>query len=53
MGPNAEATFNTYYRIVERRSKKIRAQGHSVAKQALKVYHELIAERERRLGGQE
>jgi hypothetical protein len=53
MDPDAEATFNAYYRIIERRSKKIRTQGHSVAKQALKVYHELIAERERRWGGQE
>ncbi|HEY5751246.1 MAG TPA: hypothetical protein VIU12_34525 [Chryseolinea sp.] len=53
MDPDAEVTFNTYYRIIERRSKKIRAQGHSVAKQALKVYHELVAERERRLGGHE
>jgi len=53
MDPDAEATFNAYYRIIERRSKKIRANSHSVVKQALKAYHELVAERKKQLGGWE
>ena len=36
-----DETFNTYYEILERRSRKIQADNDSIMKQALKAYMEL------------
>lgn len=39
---------NFYYKLIEKRSKKIQADSESIMKQALKVYVELMAEKKRR-----
>ena len=43
-----DETGEFYFRIMERRSKKIEADNDSIVTQALKVYIELVAERKRR-----
>jgi hypothetical protein len=43
-----DETSEFYFRIMERRSKKIEADYDSIVTQALKVYMELISERKRR-----
>ena len=46
-----DETTAFYFRIMERRSKKVKQDGKSVVKQALKVYAELCGERRRRSVG--
>jgi len=43
-----DETGEFYYKIMERRSKKIDADNDSIVTQALKVYIELVTERKRR-----
>jgi hypothetical protein len=43
-----DATSEFYFKIMERRSRKIDADNDSIVTQALKVYIELVAERKRR-----
>lgn len=43
-----DETSEFYFKIMERRSKKIGSDNDSIVTQALKVYMELIAERRRR-----
>lgn len=43
-----DETGEFYFRIMERRSKKVEPDNDSIVTQALKVYIELIAERKRR-----
>jgi hypothetical protein len=43
-----DETGEFYFKIMERRSKKIDADNDSIVTQALKVYMELVAERKRR-----
>jgi hypothetical protein len=43
-----DATFEFYYKLIEKRSKKIEANNDSVMKQAFKVYMELMMEKRRR-----
>jgi hypothetical protein len=50
MDDGRDETFDFYYKVIGKRSKKISMDNQSVIKQALKVYHELISERERRKG---
>lgn len=42
-----DETFSMYEEIMDRRSKKIEADHDSIMKQALKVYHELLNEKEK------
>lgn len=49
MDDDTDETFDCYYKIIERRSRKINATAASVTKQALKVYCELVAERSKRV----
>lgn len=42
-----DETFRIYDAIMDRRSKKIEADHDSIMKQAMKVYHELLNEREK------
>ncbi len=42
-----DETFTRYDEIMDRRSKKIEADHDSIMKQALKVYHELVNEKEK------
>ena len=42
-----DETFRTYDKILERRSKKIKADHESIMKQALKVYVELMNEKKK------
>ncbi len=46
----SDETFNFYYRLIEKRSKKIEADSDSVMKQALKVYAKLLIEKKKRKG---
>jgi len=41
MDDDSDKTFDAYYEIIERRSKKIDADNDSIIKQALKTYMEL------------
>lgn len=43
-----DETGEFYFRIMERRARKVEADNDSIVKQALKVYIELIAEKKRR-----
>lgn len=47
MDDDSDETFDAYYKIIERRSKKISPDNDSIMKQALKVYHELLEQRKR------
>lgn len=42
LNDDSDETFDAYYQIIERRSKKISTDNDSIMKQALKVYYELI-----------
>jgi hypothetical protein len=44
---DTDETFSIYDEIMDRRSKKIEADYDSIMKQALKVYHELLNEKEK------
>lgn len=44
----SDETSEFYFRIMERRSKKVQADNDSIVTQALKVYIDLVAERKRR-----
>lgn len=44
---DSDETFDAYYEIIERRSRKIKADNHSIMKQALKTYHELLEVRKK------
>jgi len=43
-----DETFDVYFRIMEKRSKKIGTDNDSIMKQAVKAYIELVAEKNRR-----
>ena len=43
-----DATSEFYFKVMERRTKKIQGDNDSIVTQALKVYIELIAEKKRR-----
>jgi hypothetical protein len=47
MDDELDSTFDAYYEIIERRSKKIDADNDSIMKQALKAYCELLEQREK------
>lgn len=47
MDDGTDETFNIYFDIIEKRSKKIEADNDSTMKQALKAYHELMNEKQR------
>lgn len=47
----SDEVSNFYYRLIEKRSKKIEADSESIMKQAFKVYVELVAEKKRRTIG--
>ncbi len=47
MDDELDSTFDAYYEIIERRSKKINADNDSIMKQALKAYYELIEQRKK------
>lgn len=47
MDDDSDETFDAYYKIIERRSKKISTDNDSIMKQALKVYHELLEQRKK------
>jgi hypothetical protein len=42
MDDDSDETFDAYYEIMERRSKKIDTDKDSIMKQALKAYHDLL-----------
>lgn len=42
MDDDTDETFDTYYKIIERRSEIIEANDYSITKQALEVYNELL-----------
>jgi hypothetical protein len=46
-----DETAEFYFKIMERRSKKVRKDNDSVVEQALKVYMELVGEKKRRKVG--
>jgi hypothetical protein len=48
MDDGKDETFAFYYKLIEKRSKKIEMDNESLVKQAFKVYNELISEKERR-----
>lgn len=43
----SDEVFDLYFRVVEKRCTKIKTDDQSVMKQALKVYHRLVCEKER------
>ncbi len=47
MDDDSDSTFDAYYEIIERRSKKINADNDSIMKQALKAYYELLKQRKK------
>ncbi|MBT1706334.1 hypothetical protein [Chryseosolibacter indicus] len=47
MDEDSDETFDAYYKIIERRSRKIKADSTSVTRQALKAYHELLEVRKK------
>ena len=47
MDDDSHKTFDTYYEIMERRSKKINADHDTITRQALKAYHELLQAKKR------
>jgi hypothetical protein len=46
-----DEVFDFYYKLMEKHSRKIRAEGDSIEKHAFKVYTELINKRRRRQVG--
>lgn len=50
MDDGRDETFQFYYKVIEKRRKKIGMDNESIVKQAFKVYNELISEKERRKG---
>lgn len=50
LADDTDETFSLYSDIIEKRSKKIRADNDSIMKQALKVYQELMKEKKKRSG---
>jgi hypothetical protein len=46
----SDEVFDFYYELIEKHSRKIRAERESMEKQAFKVYVALMSERKRRLG---
>jgi hypothetical protein len=50
MDDGRDETFQFYYRVIEKRRKKIGMDNESIVKQAFKVYNELISEKGRRKG---
>jgi hypothetical protein len=48
MDDGRDETFDFYYKLIGKRSKKIGMDNESVVKQAFKVYNELEAEKKRR-----
>jgi hypothetical protein len=51
MDDGTDETFSIYDNIVEKRSKKIKADNDSIMKQAFKVYQELMNEKKKRSAG--
>ena len=49
MDDDSDKTFDAYYEIMERRSKKIEADNDTITEQALNAYHELL-DAKKRLG---
>lgn len=45
---DSEEVTDFYYKLIEKRSKKIEADSESIMKQAFKVYVDLMAEKKRR-----
>jgi CRISPR/Cas system-associated protein Cas5 (RAMP superfamily) len=45
---DTDETFNIYFDIIEKRSRKIEADNDSIMKQAFKVYQELVNEKKKR-----
>jgi hypothetical protein len=48
MDDGRDETFEFYYSVIEKRAKKIDVDKKIITKQAIKVYHELVMEKERR-----
>jgi hypothetical protein len=48
MDDGSDEIFEFYYRLIEKRSRKIKAHNDSLMKQAMKVYSELTEEKRRR-----